>query len=49
VLYPVAKDPEVGITFLKHLAYQQLLGFPITDMTPDRLRIRLWGSVSWHS
>ncbi|MFM2376172.1 MAG: hypothetical protein RLZZ165_1269, partial [Bacteroidota bacterium] len=40
VLYPIAEDLEVEITFHKHLAYRQLFGFPVTEMTPNRLKIK---------
>jgi Mg-chelatase subunit ChlD len=41
VLYPVAKNLEVEITFNKHLEYKQLHGFPIIEKGPNRLKIKL--------
>jgi Ca-activated chloride channel family protein len=41
VLYPVAKNLEVEVLFNKHLEYKQLLGFPITEKGPNRLKIKL--------
>lgn len=41
VLYPVAKNLEVEVTFNKHLEYKQLLGFPLVEKGPNRLKMKL--------
>lgn len=41
MLYPIAKGVTVEITYDKHLEYKQLMGFPITERTGNRLKIRL--------
>ncbi len=41
VLYPIAKNLEVEITYNKHLEYKQLLGFPLTEKSGNRLKLKL--------
>jgi Mg-chelatase subunit ChlD len=41
VLYPIAKNLEVEITYNKHLEYKQLMGFPLTEKSGNRLKMKL--------
>lgn len=41
VLYPLAQDVQVEITFSKHLEYRQLMGYPLVEQASNRLRLRL--------
>jgi uncharacterized protein YegL len=41
VLFPTAKNVEVEITYNKQLTYKQLMGFPITEHSGNRLKIKL--------
>lgn len=41
VLYPIAKNVQVEITYNKHLEYKQLMGFPLTEKSGNRLKIKI--------
>ena len=41
LLYPVAEDLILEITYNKHLEYRQLYGYPLTETSPGRLKLKL--------
>ncbi len=41
MLYPVAKNVTVDVTYNKHLQYKQLYGFPVKERSGNHLKIKL--------
>lgn len=41
MLYPVATDVTVEVSYNKHLQYKQLYGFPVKERSGNRLKIKL--------